>query len=120
MKKILLVSIAAILLCTRSWALTAIGGEAGGVIAGETTGCVATTKEYTMCKAGYYLGTSMVAGEGMTCKRCPSYKDENGTTAYGTGPSNNKGDVTTCYIPSGSTFSDTTGKGKYTGNCYYK
>lgn len=112
MKKIILSGVTAISLCSNAWGTAVIGG--GG------TGCVATTKEYISCNAGYYLTKSLYAGEGMICKRCPSYKDGNGNTAYGTTVSNNKSGVTSCYIPSGSTFSDTTGKGKYTGNCYYK
>lgn len=112
MKKIILSGVAAISLCSNAWGTLVIGG-------GET-GCVATTKEYTSCNAGYYLTKSLLAGEGMTCKRCPSYKDGNGNTAYGTTASNNKNGVTSCYIPSGSTFSDETGKGKYTARCDYK
>ena len=32
---------------------------------------------------------------------------------------NNTGGITSCYIPSGISFSDTTGSGTYAGECYY-
>lgn len=70
--------------------------------------CTANAKTYTACKPGYYLS-------GGKCSRCPS---SGGT--YGTTVDNNTGGITSCYIPSGTSFSDTTGAGTYTGNCYYK
>lgn len=69
--------------------------------------CTATTKTYTACKPGYYLSSG-------DCLRCPSSGG-----VYGTSADNNTGGITSCYIPSGNTGSDTTGSFTYTGNCYY-
>ncbi len=65
--------------------------------------CTATTKTYTSCKPGYYLS-------GVACQSCP-----NG----GTSADKNTGGVTACYLPSGTTGSDSTGSYTYTANCYY-
>ena len=65
--------------------------------------CTATTKTYTSCKPGYYLS-------GGTCQSCPS---------GGTSADKNTGGVTACYLPSGTTGSDSTGSYTYTANCYY-
>lgn len=69
--------------------------------------CSATTKTYTSCKSGYYLSSG-------TCNKCPSSGGVAGLTG-----DKNTGDITSCYIPSGTSFSDDTGSGTYTGNCYY-
>lgn len=69
--------------------------------------CTANPKTYTSCKPGYYLSDG-------DCKRCPSSGGVYGTTA-----DKNTGGITSCYIPSGNSFSDSTGSGTYTGNCYY-
>lgn len=65
--------------------------------------CGASVKECCICDAGYYGDPST----GGTCIKCPS----DGTS--------NKGatKITECYARS---FSDTTGSGEYTSNCYYK
>ena len=65
--------------------------------------CTATTKTYTSCKPGYYLS-------GVACQSCPS---------GGTSADKNTGGVTSCYLPSGTTGSDSTGSYTYTANCYY-
>ena len=65
--------------------------------------CTATTKTYTSCKPGYYLS-------GGACQSCPS---------GGTSADKNTGGVTSCYLPSGTTGSDSTGSYTYTANCYY-
>ena len=70
--------------------------------------CVETT-EYR-CAAGYY-GTSTNGSTG--CTKCPSSGNVAGQSAAGSIA------ITSCYIPSGNTFSDSTGSGTYTGNCYY-
>lgn len=69
--------------------------------------CEATTKTYTSCKPGYYLSSG-------TCMRCPSSGG-----AYGTSADRNTGGITECYLPSGTTGSDSSGSFTYTGNCYY-
>lgn len=66
-------------------------------------------RQYTSCKAGYYYNSTA-----KTCTRCPSSGG-----IYGTTVDKNTGDITSCYIPSGTTFRDMTGSGTYTGNCYY-
>lgn len=63
------------------------------------------------CAAGYY-GTSTNGISG--CTRCPS---SNGTDTTSVAGSTS---ITSCYIPSGTTFSDTSGSGIYTSHCYYK
>lgn len=60
------------------------------------------------CAAGYYKTVPY------DCIKCPSSGGISGTNEIGTG------DITTCHIPSGSAFSDGTGTGTYTGNCFYK
>lgn len=59
------------------------------------------------CYAGYYL-------DGENCVRCPSSGGIYGTTVDG-----NTGDITSCYIPSGTTSSDTSGSFSYTADCHY-
>ncbi|MDE6250537.1 MAG: hypothetical protein K2M34_02800 [Alphaproteobacteria bacterium] len=58
------------------------------------------------CVSGYY-GSPSNATSG--CTQCPTP----GTSANGATS------ITSCYIPSGTTFSDTSGSGTYTANCYY-
>lgn len=59
------------------------------------------------CNKGYYKNDS-------TCSRCPSSGGVYGTTS-GTGATA----ITQCYLPVGTTGSDSTGSFTYTGNCYY-
>ena len=63
------------------------------------------------CAVGYY-GNPTSGSSG--CSRCPSSGGTYGTTASAGSTS-----ITSCYIPSGTSFSDSTGSGRYTGNCYY-
>lgn len=67
---------------------------------------ISPTCEYR-CKIGYY-------GTGTSCTVCPPYGGVYGTT---TAPGTTA--RTGCYLPTGTAFSDTTGSGTYTGNCYY-
>lgn len=64
-------------------------------------GCIESTSY--RCIADYY-------GSNGNCTPCPS----SGTSATGSTA------ITSCYIPSGSRFSDSTGSGTYTDKCYYK
>ncbi len=64
--------------------------------------CVATTKTYSSCNAGYYLSSG-------DCKACPSP----GTSAAGATS------ITECCIPSGTTGSDATGTYTYASPCCY-
>lgn len=90
----------------------------------DTKGCAdsttCATTEKTSCKAGYYgespqlfkrLPTSTCSG----CTECPSSADGLPTTST---PGDND-TITKCFIPSGAAFSDSTGNGTYTENCYY-
>lgn len=72
--------------------------------ASGTATCVATTSY--RCAAGYY-GTSSNGTSG--CTKCPnSGNSSNGSTS-----------ITSCCMPSGSSFSDTTGTGSFTAQCCY-
>ncbi len=72
-----------------------------------------TCKESTSyrCAKGY-VGRSTNGTSG--CSPCPSSGDVRGTTASAGSIS-----TTNCYLPSGTNFSDNTGRGTYTGDCYY-
>lgn len=67
------------------------------------------------CSPNYVSTTNTRAVPGTSCQitftschLCPSPGIAGGS------------EITSCYIPAGSSFSDITGDGKYTGNCYYK
>lgn len=77
---------------------------------------------YTSCNAGYYKS-------GSSCNACQkgTYKSSAGTatsctscTSPGTTASTGSTSSSDCYIPSGTTGSDSTGTYKYTSNCYWK
>lgn len=75
--------------------------------------CVSAGKSYTACKPGYYLTetTELISQTTLgTCISCP----ESGTSA-----DENSDDITSCYLPSGTTGSDITGSYEYTNDCYY-
>ncbi len=55
------------------------------------------------CQAGFY-------GSDKNCTACP----DDGTSAVGSTAQ------TDCYMPSGASFADTSGRGTYTANCYWK
>lgn len=71
--------------------------------------CEATTKSYTSCNSGYYLMTNISGGIG-DCLACPSPGSESDGGTSG---------ISGCYVPSGTTGSDSTGSYTYSGNCYY-
>lgn len=106
--------------CTASYYYCACSCSTTGWTAGNTgyekrtvcnTTTCATSTEYR-CAVGYY-GASTNGTSG--CSRCPASGGVYGTTASAGSTS-----ITACYIPSGSAFSDGTGAGTYTGNCFYK
>ena len=76
----------------------------------ESTTLMQTCDCEYRCSSGYYLATT----SSKQCTRCPS---QNGI--YGTSVSNNTGNITSCYIPTGTNGSDTTGTFTYTGKSYY-
>ena len=71
------------------------------------------------CKIGYY-GTPTAIGSG--CNRCPIITDTN--NVYSTTVAIGATDITSCYVPIGTAFSNSTGSGIYTVDsngspCYY-
>lgn len=72
--------------------------------------CVTSGYSYR-CAQGYW-GSSSNGTSG--CTRC----DPSGG-AYGTTASAGTTAKTGCYLPSGTSFSETPGSGTYTGNCYW-
>ena len=66
------------------------------------------------CSAGTYAN----AGVGQSCQTCPKQETIAGMTSGS--DDSNYDSITDCYIPSGSTFTDTTGTYQYPDNCYYK
>lgn len=72
--------------------------------------CTNVSNYYSSCKPGYYLSSNK-------CSQCPLATNINGSIR-GTTPDKNTGDITSCYLPSG-TYSDTRGTFSLNGNCYY-
>lgn len=81
-------------------------------VSGANAACSEKTKTYVSCKQKYYYD-SLIGGTGKTCYRCPRFDDA--TSA----DKNTKG-VTACYLPAGTTGSDSTGTFEYTADCYYR
>lgn len=76
-----------------------------------TCNCNTCTKTYAYrCAPGYY-GSSTNGTSG--CTRCPTENNLTGQSAAGASA------VTGCYIPSGTSFSDSYGSGIYAGNSYW-
>ena len=93
--------------CTTSaWTAGNTGYQKRTYASCNTATCVCTKTAQYRCAAGYY-GTSSNGTSG--CTRCPS----SGSSAAGTTA------ITSCYLPSGTTGSDSTGSYTYTANCYY-
>lgn len=75
-------------------------------LTGTVTCSCSRTYSYK-CAAGYYgQPKSSFMGQ---CTECPG----NGTSAVGSTS------ITSCYLPSGTSCSDTSGTCTYTSNCYY-
>ena len=64
------------------------------------------------CAAGYY-GTANIYGAA-GCTQGPSWGGVAGQRVAG-----DNSTITKCYIPSGSSFSDSAGSGTYTADCYW-
>lgn len=71
--------------------------------------CTVVSGSY-MCAAGYY-GTSTNGTTG--CTRCPSSGGVYGLSDV------DSADISYCYIPRGTKFSDSTGSGEYAADCYW-
>ncbi|MDE5615864.1 MAG: hypothetical protein K2I81_03470 [Alphaproteobacteria bacterium] len=85
-----------------------------------SSGCVnniCTTTYTARCQKGYYGAATLnnLKTSCTGCTACPSSGGIAGTTS-GAGALA----ITECYLPSGSAFSDSTGSGTYTNNCYYQ
>ena len=83
---------------------------------GYETRCYNNGCQYR-CAAGYYgsatgnaYGTTSPTG----CTQCPSSGGVAGQSVAGDNTA-----ITKCYIPAGTSFSDSTGSGTYTNNCYW-
>ncbi len=72
--------------------------------------CAAKTQY--RCAVGYW-GSTTNGTSG--CTRCPSSGGVYGTTKYGGSTKQ-----TSCYLPAGTAFSDSTGSGIYDTDCYWK
>ena len=98
--------------CDNCYSTTWIRGlyniESRTVATCNTQTCVCTKKTERRCSAGYY-GTVGALVNSSSCTQCPSP----GTSAAGATSQSD------CYIPAGTTGSDSTGTYKYTSNCYY-
>lgn len=83
----------------------------GLILIGLTTNvyaaCEETNRTYVMCKPGYYLS-------GTICIACPESSLGETTSA-----DQNMSGVRDCYLPAGTSFSDSTGSGTYSENCHY-
>lgn len=80
----------------------------------DTCKCVSRT--IYQCAQGYY-GTSSNGTSG--CTRCPRDGDSLLGT-YGTTIAAGSRRISSCYIPAGASFSDTTGSGVYPDQCDYE
>ena len=89
--------------CASGYYGTATSGTSGCTACPSNATCSGGNGSTFSCNKGYYKS-------GSSCTACPS----DGTTS-GSGATS----VSSCYIPSGTSFSDGTGSGSYTGNCYY-
>lgn len=88
-------------------ALTDTANTYARCIDAQATAAVTPCDTEFSCDAGYYLTTNN------TCEPCPQ------TNGNGTSTQYNTGGITSCFIPSGTSFSETPGSGQYTNNCYY-
>ena len=82
---------------------------------------------YCRCEAGTYFDSSLYSGSG-GCASCPdgTYSGGDGETSCSSCPEpgttsskNGKVSIFNCYIPEGTEFEDTTGKWKYTDDCFF-
>ena len=89
------------------WSKGSYNIESRTVATCNTQTCVCTKKTERRCSAGYYGTVTLVSSS--ACTQCPSP----GTSAAGATSQSD------CYIPAGTTGSDSTGTYKYTANCYY-
>lgn len=94
--------------CCKTGAYTAADNPTSCVFMGCATGMTLQNGK-CVCAQGYY-GTASTG-----CEDCPSLDGIKGTTS-GVGTD----DITGCYIPGNTIYSDTSGEYKYIQDCYYK
>lgn len=88
--------------CASGYYGTATSASAGCTACPANATCAGGNGSTFICKANYYKS-------GAACQPCPnSGKSTAGSTS-----------ITSCYLPSGTTFSDSTGSGTYSDKCYY-
>lgn len=87
-----------------------------GTAKSETTGCTACPSNAAcdggngstfVCDAGYYKN-------GTVCTQCATATGHNSATSAAGSTA-----ITDCYLPTLTSFSDSTGSGRYRGACYY-
>lgn len=93
--------------CNAGYYGTATSGSSGCTACPANATCAGGNGSTFVCNQGYYKS-------GSACARCPSSGG-----VYGTTKSSGATSITACYMPSGTAFSDTSGRGSYTGDCYY-
>lgn len=93
--------------CTSGYYGTAISESAGCTKCPSNATCAGGNRSTFVCAKGYYKN-------GSACTACPSLNGVAGTTTS-TGATS----ITSCYIRSGSSFSDVSGSWRYSDNCYY-
>jgi len=93
--------------CAKGYYGTATSASSGCTKCPANATCGGGNGSGFICDKGYYKN-------GAICARCPSSGGVYGTTADAGATS-----ITSCYLSSGTTFSDNTGSGTYTSDCYY-
>ena len=89
--------------CAAGYYGTAVGNRSGCTACPSNATCAGGNNSTFSCNRVYYKN-------GSACTVCPG----GGTTSAAGATS-----VSSCYIPSGTSFSDATGSGTYTSNCPY-
>ncbi len=88
--------------CASGYYGTATSSTSGCTKCPSNATCAGGNGSTFRCNANYYKS-------GSACEPCPNGgKSSSGST-----------DITSCYLSAGTSFSDSTGSGEYSGNCYY-
>ncbi len=93
--------------CSDGYYGTATSASAGCTACPDNATCAGGNNSTFVCAKGYYKN-------GNVCTRCPASGG-----VYGTTDTTGATSITSCYLPSGTSFSDGTGSGTYTSKCYY-
>ncbi|MDE6481825.1 MAG: hypothetical protein K2L25_03350 [Alphaproteobacteria bacterium] len=98
--------------CNSGYYGTATSALSGCTKCPSNATCAGGNNSTFKCNKGYYKN-------GTSCSLCPFFSIPNNMIQTGTTSGTGATAITECYIPSGSEFSDTSGSGSYTGDCYY-